>query len=965
MDTSYNDFNYHNVFQYNYNIFKNNYNVGIGTSIPKHNLDIKGNFSSSNNININGDLLYKNYNSNELNLLEYNVNTNIVTSLKLVNQSNTFNNNKYTWSLNNNNLKLDFHNKNDNTIIPYQSLPYETTETICIYSKYTITITHLYIYKITNKSNNDYSITTDNNNITKIVCNSTDYEFTSQEPLQNNYYKLNTSIEFTKNNENILTIIGGASDYYIIFLGKYNFNDGLLWNNNTSGDLFINNNVGIGTNTNYNTQLYIDKSTQSTNTEVYNTINTHNSHLTSINNENSSNIDFITSNKLVINSTKQNVGIGTPYTNDFLNIAGEFIVNHNSNTYFNNVSFMNNINFGNNINISLNNKPLIIFTNNNNDYELKLNHIHNLSNKICIKNNLNLINTANNQNSNYNSNNSENVTDNTHNILNINGNANITNNIVVGGTLKINNLTNLEAHKELQVINYKNTSNLLNKGYTYANYISTPHFKTKYLTVPNILTTDNKTVGGLYYDKTLDRYVGNNENDIVFLDQFRANNIKPIFDYKLNGKTDLLYTNTKHINTHNINITQKFILPKTSTYSVTNYDKSNIGTIRFNTNTLYPQIHNGYNWCSIKYNNTQSQLNYVSFDVLSGLTPSFHNRKLNYQYTETTKPTFVTFSINPYSVLNILFKQSNSLIHQQTITNTSTQHISQNIDIKTNIQNDFNNLELISEKINSNTTINYTCSFSYINNLLENFIAKYEYFTLNLKNNTLDIFKLTASLIPSNLIYNNIFQANATNLQLNSGQKPHIEDKLYRKDIQNIFYNRTTKKFRRNYYNKLYELYYNTTLTKLKMVFIKNLLANQNGLFEHELNNVKYDESSNKLLKIEHNIQYNIVYHDEQFLQAVTSVILNTPIMNSNNKINYQIIDPKLTLDYNYKELYETDITSTNYRTKNYDINYNINDHQFYLENIGNSHKFKIVGQGDNVVAALEYISCKLKQFNT
>ena len=49
MDTSYTDFNYHNVFQYNYNIFKYNYNVGIGTSIPKHNLDIKGNFSSSNN----------------------------------------------------------------------------------------------------------------------------------------------------------------------------------------------------------------------------------------------------------------------------------------------------------------------------------------------------------------------------------------------------------------------------------------------------------------------------------------------------------------------------------------------------------------------------------------------------------------------------------------------------------------------------------------------------------------------------------------------------------------------------------------------------------------------------------------------------------------------------------------------------------------------------------------------------
>ena len=86
--------------------------------------------------------------------------------------------------------------------------------------------------------------------------------------------------------------------------------------------------------------------------------------------------------------------------------------------------------------------------------------------------------------------------------------------------------------------------------------------------------------------------------------------------------------------------------------------------------------------------------------------------------------------------------------------------------------------------------------------------------------------------------------------------------------------------------------------------------------------------------------------------------------MNTNNKINYHIIDPKPILDYTYKELYEYDIINTHYKSKTYDINYNITDDQFYLENIGNSHKFKLVTNGDNVVAALEYVTCKLKQFN-
>ena len=154
MDTTYTNFNYNNnVFQYNYNIFKNNLHIGIGTSYPQHELDIKGNFSSSHNLNINGGLFYNNYTDNTTNLLAYNVNTNQIYPLKLINQTNSYNTNKYDWVLNNNNLKLEFHNKNDNTIIPYQSINYSIDNNILIYSKYNITITHIFLYQLQQNNN--------------------------------------------------------------------------------------------------------------------------------------------------------------------------------------------------------------------------------------------------------------------------------------------------------------------------------------------------------------------------------------------------------------------------------------------------------------------------------------------------------------------------------------------------------------------------------------------------------------------------------------------------------------------------------------------------------------------------------------------------------------------------------------------------------------------------------------------
>ena len=281
--------------------------------------------------------------------------------------------------------------------------------------------------------------------------------------------------------------------------------------------------------------------------------------------------------------------------------------------------------------------------------------------------------------------------------------------------------------------------------------------------------------------------------------------------------------------------------------------------MHFNTNTLYLQVNNGYEWCSIKYNNTESQLNYLSFNDLSLLTPSFHNRKFNYQYTDTEKPTFVTFSINPYSTLKLLFKQSDTIIFNETINNTSSEHISTNIDITNDVKADFTDLDITSNKIDSSHPINYTCSFSFISKLLENFISNYEYFTLELEYNTLNTFRLKSSLIPTSLRYNNVFNSSLTNIQLINGQKPHIdENKLYRKDIQKIFYDRYNKSFKRNYYNKLYELYYNNSIQKLKLRFLKNLLNNQNqyipsllkpDILLSDLSNIYYNYSTRSFQK--------------------------------------------------------------------------------------------------------------------
>ena len=191
MNTNYptSNFNYDTDFQYNYNIF-NNQNIGIGTFNPLHTLDIIGNLSTAGNINIHGNMIFKNkYPNQNKHFLEYNVDTNSITPLKLIDQPNSFNSNKYEWTQSNNNLSLKFYNKRDNTPIQFQSTEYEITnstggEKINFYSKYKISITHIYIYD-KNTNTQEFS-STDYSNITINTIN--------VQKKADFYYKLNTPI---------------------------------------------------------------------------------------------------------------------------------------------------------------------------------------------------------------------------------------------------------------------------------------------------------------------------------------------------------------------------------------------------------------------------------------------------------------------------------------------------------------------------------------------------------------------------------------------------------------------------------------------------------------------------------------------------------------------------------------------------------------------------------------------------
>lgn len=905
MNTNYptSNFDYNTDFKYNFNIFNNN-NIGIGTINPLHKLHIHGNMSTTN-LTVDNIICPKLY-LNHINVLEYNINSNKITPLKLMSQENTFNTNKYQWSQTNNNLSLQFFNKRDNTPILYQSNEYKITtgtnnNKINIYSKYELSITHLYLYK-KNNNNQTFNITASGgkffinsisqntlslspNNIyifnlndsslnnhpfllsatnngthnsgtiyttnivfkldnTTVTSNTylTDFSTSTQrsitftptqditlyyychvhsnmgssitvsssqienisnsdllnltinsisiQKLSTNYYKLNSPINLTKNTSNLFTFSNETPPYYIILLGQYTFNNSLLWNTNIStlpNNVYIFNKIGIGT-SNITKNLHINDSAKiSHNITVQKNITTTNSNI--INNINTTNtqINTLESNKLIINSKQKNVGIGTTYSNEFFNVSNDFIINSNNNTFFNKNSNVNSIYLQSNINsVSYNNNNILIFNNTNNNHNLFLKDIHiskpyQTSTKtsqsfIHFKNNVNIFNETQSNEALY-----------------INGNALVSGNINVSDKLIINTISSLHL-KNANVVNLKNTQHTFSKNLIYSNHLHTKDTTTKYITIPKKNNTNSITKGELIYNTTDNKLYGRNSSGVIILNS----SIKNEFNYDFNGVSDLLYTQTKDISSKKTNITKKFILPKKHTTSNSNI---NIGAIQYNTNSLYTEIFNGKFWSSIKYNNTDSELQHLSFDDSTLLTPHFNSRLFNYSYNNLQPPLFMNISFNPYTTNTYHFRYNTTTFFSKTV--TTTDYTFEHIDM-TQLTN-ANNV-IITSSNSQNDSLTYQCNFTF-ESPVRDFLVKYNSFKIIHKSNTINDYiikpfltneysKLNLSSIQSNFQKDLVLTPdNKIYYEYSGDTKFNALKTLFTKnDLINSYYNRTTKK---------------------------------------------------------------------------------------------------------------------------------------------------------------------------
>tara|TARA_Y100000591_G_scaffold43051_1_gene31861 strand:- start:1702 stop:4341 length:2640 start_codon:yes stop_codon:yes gene_type:complete len=846
MNTNYptSNFNYNTDFHYDYNIF-NNQNIGIGTFNPQHTLDIKGNLATTGNINIHGNMIFKNkYPNQNKHFLEYNINTNTITPLKLIDQPNSFNANKYEWTQSNNNLSLKFYNKRDNTPIQFQSIEYKidisNDKQIYFYSKYKISITHLFIYdKNTEQfSNTDYSQVTVNT--------------IGNQKLANYYYKLNTPIILQKHSNNTINIHNGNSTYpfYIILLGQYEFNNSLLWNTNTSllpNNVYIFNKIGIGTSI-ISKQLHIQNDAKiSENISIDKNITTHTSNITNIINHGISTIDSITSNKLIINSKQKNIGIGTTHTKEFFDVSNEFIINSNNNTFFNIQTNSNTIYFNSTINsISHNHNNILIFNNVNNKHNIISKNLHiskpyqNNSTPsqslIHFQKNLNLSNI--------------NKSD-TNNVLYVKGNTTISKNLNVNGNLNINNIENFHI-STLNSSHLKNISHTLSKNLIYSNDLQTTNTTNTILTLPKITDTSNMDEGTLVYNTTDNKIYGKSDSTVF---NFASDNgMKNQFNYDFNGISELLYTQSDQTDAKKHNVSKKLILPKKHTYSTSNTNKINVGSFQYNTNSLYGEIFNGTQWTSIKYNNSDSELNYLTLDNSTLLTPSFNSRLFNYSYNSILTPTFMNIIFNPYTTNTYNFKYNTTSIFSKTI--TTTDYTFENIDMKkmTNA-----NKVIITSSNSQNDTLTYQCDFNFTSPIRD-FLNKYNSFKIIHKINTTNDYIIRP-------IFGNGLQLNLSSIQTKTGTTPVItaNNRVYyeysdatkfvtinstfnKNDLRNTYYDRTTKKFYlgdpKNNNTEL--IFTNNNITSGYYIPDYSPTIINTEAYENELTNAFYDPTQDK-----------------------------------------------------------------------------------------------------------------------
>ena len=716
MITDYSQFDYNQTFLYNYNIFNNSKNIGIGTNTPSHILEVHNNINTIGNINITGNILLKNP-INSINILQYLPNTKQIKPTKLLDYSSNINTNKYQWTSTDNTLSLQFHNKKDNTPYYFQSNQYllDTNNIIKLFSKYSITITHLYLYTISNNQINNTTINTG----FKIQFNSVAFTVTK---IQDYYYKLSNPINLDKNTYNTFTFYNSTNPTYVVFLGNYNFNSGFLWNSNnlnynTNNPIYIFNNISILSNNNNLYQLFVNGSSIiSNNSTIKNTLTTHTTNINgSIINKGVTNIDStICSNKLFINTYNNNIGIGTTTPHTFFSVGDNFYIHLNANVYTQNIhTTSTNLLLSDTNSIINNTNHIITFQKTNNFYNNTFNNltISKPSSKyssltdtfIYIDNNLNIGNSDNNNNDNDNR-------------LNINGNFKNNGSLTITDNINVNHLLNGSTVNTMNCNTFNNKNLLQINSYLTTKYLHTKTSNITSLKIPLYYNINKNIPGTFYFNLNNDHFMGISKNKhLKFHNLNKKRNANPIFNnYIIKGYSDFLYTESSSTYSNNINISHKFLLPKKKLYNPIyqkNNNTSNIfPSIRFNSSSLYPEIFTGYNWASIKYNNSDSEIKNIYLGNSNKLSPVFHPRIFNYVYTDSNviTPNNIYISTTPFTHININISYPSSNKYLNNI-NNSYEYNSYNFNYSnaTNILIK-SNLNLSNEYLCYNIKINLT-----------------------------------------------------------------------------------------------------------------------------------------------------------------------------------------------------------------------------------------------------------------
>ena len=653
MITDYSQFNYESDFTPEYNIFNVNSirgNIGIGTYNPQHILDIHGNLNVSGNLNIFGNMLFKNSTYSNPNILQFIPSNNQIKSSSLLSYQNDTTANKFTWKNPNNLLTLDFENERDNTPYYFQSNSYILNNPIKLFSKYDISITHLYLYKIHNV--NQIILNTFNITNLKITVNSIEYTLTK---INDFYYKLSTPIILPKNQYTTFTFTNYDNLHSIVFLGKYNFTSSFLWNSNSHDNIYIYKNISILTDNNHNNQLYVNRSAIfSNNCSIKNTLNIN---IDSNINKTLINKDYtiasnITSNNLFINNT--NISIGTTNTNNFFSVGDNFIIHLNGNVHTPNLSTSNNLLLSNYNSFINNNNHIMFFNKTSTNHLLNINTLH-ISRPSTNSSKLNDTNIYINNNLNIGSSSF------TNNRLNINGDSNINGILTITDKINIQHFDHLYYYyiNKINTNIYKNNHLLNVSGYTNINQLVSKNTSTNSILFPTLPTSSFNQNLNFYFNSTNNCFMGfTNNKHIKFYNYEDKKNALSVFsNYNIPGFSDFLYTNSSNTISNNITVTNYFKLPQKNNYnSIYNINVNNsYGSMRFNCSSFYPEIYNGYNWGSIKYNNSHSEIKNIFLGDSNKLTPIYNSRIFNYTYSDTNviNPNNISIITAPYTHINI------------------------------------------------------------------------------------------------------------------------------------------------------------------------------------------------------------------------------------------------------------------------------------------------------------------------